>query len=158
MMKNKFVLIRYVFMLWLLCGASYTQSIASAYDRTSPSASWGYQPLHGSDMSVNTSVFGGAIAGGTQISGTYSAASSRTNALTKPTYQFSSTSPYLNASNMGGVRITMSGGDVMRSDPWTDEPTGPGVGEVEEPIGEPLVLLFFALAFLGFRYYRRRTA
>ena len=144
-------------MLWMLCGASYTLSIASAYDRTSPSASWGYQPLHGSTMSVNSSVFGGAIAGGTQITGTYSAASSRTNALTKPTYQFSSTSPYLNASNMGGVRITMSGGDVMRSDPW-GEPDGPGIGELEEPIGEPLVLLFFALAFLGFRYYRRRAA
>lgn len=157
MMKNKFVLIRYVFMLWMLCGASYTLSIASAYDRTSPSASWGYQPLHGSDFSANTSVFGGAIAGGTQISGTYSAASSRTNALTKPTYQFSSTSPYLSASNMGGVRITMSGGDVMRSDPW-GEPDGPGIGEMYEPIGEPLVLLFFALAFLGFRYYRRRNA
>lgn len=158
MMKNKFVLIRYVFMLWMLCGASYTLSIASAYDRTSPSASWGYQPLHGSDMSVNTSVFGGAIAGGTQISGTYSAASSRTNALTKPTYQFSSTSPYLSASNVGGTRILMSEGGMMRSI-WDDgEPTGPGVGEMAEPIGEPLILLFFALAFLGFRYYRRRTA
>ena len=147
-------------MLWMLCGASYTLSIASAYDRTSPSASWGYQPLQGSDMSVNSSVFGGAIAGGTQISGTYSAASSRTNALTKPTYQFSSTSPYLNASNMGGVRITMSGSDVKRSgwgDPDDDEDMPIGTTPVT-PIGEPLVLLFFALAFLGFRYYRRRTA
>ena len=157
MMKNKFVLIRYVLMLWLLCGASYTLSIASAYDRTSSSASWGYQPLHGSDMSVNSSVYGGAIAGGTQISGTYSAASSRTNALTKPTYQFSSTSAYLDASNVGGTRILMSEGGMMRSI-WDDEPDGPGLGELEEPVGEPLILLFFALAFLGFRYYRRRNA
>jgi len=158
-MKNKFVLIRYVLMLWMLCGASYTLSIASAYDRTSSSASLGYQPLHGSTMSVNSSVFGGAIAGGTQISGTYSAASSRTNALTKPTYQFSSTSAYLDASNVGGTRILMSGGGLMRSI-WDDEPTGPGTGEVEPdvPVGEPLVLLFFALAFLGFRFYRRRKA
>jgi hypothetical protein len=159
MMKNKFVLIRYVLMLWMLCGASYTQSIASAYDRTSPSASWGYQPLHGSAMSVNSSVYRGTLTGGTTITGTYTPASSRTNALTKPTYQFSSTSPYLNASNMGGVRITMSGGDVMRSI-WDGEPDGPGMGELEPdaPVGEPLVLLFFALAFLGFRYYRRRNA
>jgi hypothetical protein len=161
MMKNKFVLIRYVLMLWMLCGASYTQSIASAYDRTSPSASWGYQPLHGSDMSVNSSVYGGAIAGGTQISGTYSAASSRTNALTKPTYQFSSTSPYLDASNVGGTPILMSGGGMMRSgwggDPNDDEDMPIGTTPVT-PIGEPLVLLFFALAFLGVRYYRRRNA
>ena len=162
MMKNKFVLIRYVLMLWMLCGASYTLSIASAYDRTSSSASWGYQPLHGSTMSVNSSVYGGAIAGGTQISGTYSAASSRTNALTKPTYQFSSTSPYLNASNMGGVRITMSGSGMMRSgwgDPNDDDDEDLPIATTPvTPIGEPLVLLFFALAFLGFRYYRRRNA
>lgn len=144
-------------MLWMLCGVSYTLSIASAYDRTSPSASWGYQPLHGSTMSVNSSVYRGTIAGGTTITGTYTPASVRSGLVSKPTYQFSSTSPYLNASNMGGVRITMFGGDVMRSDPF-GEPEGPGIGEMEEPIGEPLVMLFFALAFLGFRYYRRRNA
>jgi len=156
-MKNKFVLIRYVLMLWMLCGASYTLSIASAYDRTSPSASWGYQPLHGSTMSVNSSVYGGTLAGGTTITGTYTPASSRTNALTKPTYQFSSTSPYLNASNMGGVRITMSGGDVMRSI-WDGEPDGPGMGELEPdvPVGEPLILLAFALLYLAIGLFRRR--
>ena len=44
-----------------------------------------------------------------------------------------------------------------------DDPFGEGenpIGTVDDPlpIGEPLVLLFFALAFLGFRYYRRRNA
>ena len=144
-------------MLWMLCGASYTLSIASAYDRTSPSASWGYQPLHGSTMSVNSSVYGGTLAGGTTITGTYTPASVQSGLFSKPTYQFSSTSPYLDASNVGGTRILMSEGGMMRSI-WDDEPTGPGIGELEEPVGEPLVLLFFALAFLGFRYYRRRTA
>ena len=142
-------------MLWLLCGASYTQSIASAYDRTSPSASWGYQPLHGSDMSVNSSVFCGAIAGGTQISGTYSAASSRTNALTKPTYQFSSTSPYLSASNMGGVRITMSEGGMMRSgwgDPNDDDDEDLPIGTTPvTPIGEPLIMLLFVALYIVYR-------
>ena len=158
-MKNKFVLIRYILMLWMLCGASYTLSIASAYDRTSSSASLGYQPLHGSTMSVNSSVFGGAIAGGTQISGTYSAASSQTNALTKPTYQFSSTSPYLNASNMGGVRITMSGDDVMRSgwgNPNDDDDEDLPIGTTPvTPIGEPLVLLALAVLYIAFILFRR---
>lgn len=168
MMKNKFVLIRYVLMLWMLCGASYTLSIASAYDRTSPSASWGYQPLHGSAMSVNSSVYRGTLTGGTTITGTYTPASSRTNALTKPTYQFSSTSAYLDASNVGGMGLLMSGGGMMRSiwdeEPGEgDDPFGEGenpIGTVDDPlpVGEPLVLLFFALAFLGVRYYRRRNA
>ncbi len=142
MMKNKFVLIRYVLMLWMLCGASYTLSIASAYDRTSSSASWGYQPLpsvaSASGMPVNgTPVF--------QI-GSYD----------KPNYFFRSTSAYRNSSDIGGMRITKSGAVLMRTDPW--DPDGPGIGEIELPVGDPLVLLFFALAFLGFRYYRRRAA
>ena len=144
-------------MLWMLCGASYTLSIASAYDRTSPSASWGYQPLHGSTMSVNSSVFGGTLAGGTTITGTYTPAIVQSGLFSKPTYQFSSTSAYLDASNVGGTRILLSEGGMMRSI-WDDEPDGPGLGELEEPVGEPLILLFFALAFLGFRYYRRRNA
>ena len=144
-------------MLWLLCGASYTLSIASAYDRTSPSASWGYQPLHGSTMSVNSSVFGGTLAGGTTITGTYTPAIVQSGLFSKPTYQFSSTSAYLDASNVGGTRILLYEGGMMRSI-WDDEPDGPGLGELEEPVGEPLILLFFALAFLGFRYYRRRNA
>ncbi len=39
-----------------------------------------------------------------------------------------------------------------------DDPQGDPQGYIDTPIGEPLILLFFALAFLGFRYYRRRNA
>ena len=46
-MKNKFVLIRYVLMLWMLCGVCHTQSVASAATYTPQAASsWGYKPLH----------------------------------------------------------------------------------------------------------------
>ena len=46
-MKNKFVLIRYVLMLWMLCGVCHTQSVASAVTYTPQAASsWGYKPLH----------------------------------------------------------------------------------------------------------------
>ena len=154
MMKNKFVLIRYVLMLWLLCGASYTLSIASAYDRTSSSASWGYQPL-----SSVASASGMPVNGTPVFSGTYSAASAQIGSYDKPNYFFRSTSAYRNSSDIGGMRITKSGGVLMRSI-WDDEPTGPGTGELEPevPVGEPLILLFFALAFLGVRYYRRRKA
>ena len=154
MMKNKFVLIRYVLMLWMLCGASYTLSIASAYDRTSSSASWGYQPL----PSV-ASASGMPVNGTPVFSGTYSAASAQIGSYDKPNYFFRSTSAYRNSSDIGGMRITKSGAVLMRSI-WDDEPTGPGTGELEPevPVGEPLILLFFALAFLGVRYYRRRKA
>ena len=37
-----------------------------------------------------------------------------------------------------------------------DDPTGGGVGEIVLPVGEPLVLLFFAFAFIALRYLRRR--
>ena len=151
MMKNKFVLIRYVLMLWMLCGASYTLSIASAYDRSSSSASWGYQPL-----SSVASASGVPVNGTPVFSGTYSAASAQIGSYDKPNYFFRSTSAYRNSSDIGGMRITKSGAVLMRTDPW--DPDGPGIGEIELPVGDPLVLLFFALAFLGIRYYRRRKA
>lgn len=142
-MKNKFVLLRYIFMLWLLCGASCTLSIASAYDRTSPSASWGYQPLQSVRGASNYAVSYGEISSAVQ-----------------PSYRFHTTSAYINSSNVGGSRILRSGEEMMRSgwgDPNDDEDTPIGTTPVT-PIGDPLVLLFFALAFLGFRYYRRHNA
>ena len=115
-------------MLWMLCGASYTLSIASAYNRTSPSASWGYQPLHGSTMSVNSSVYRGTPAGGTTITGTYTPASVQSGLFSKPTYRFHTTSAYLDASNVGGTRILMSEGGMMRSG-WGDP------NDDDDPIG-----------------------
>ena len=155
MMKNKFVLIRYVLMLWMLCGASYTLSIASAYDRTSSSASWGYQPL-----SSVASASGMPVNGTPVFSGTYSAASAQIGSYDKPNYFFRSTSAYRNSSDIGGMRITKSGAVLMRSgwgDPDDDEDMPIGTTPVT-PVGEPLILLFFALAFFGVRYYRRRKA
>ena len=154
-MKNKFVLIRYVLMLWMLCGVSYTLSIASAYDRTSSSASWGYQPL----PSV-ASVSGMPVNGTPVFSGTYSAASAQIGSYDKPNYFFRSTSAFRNSSDIGGMRITKSGAVLMRSgwgDPDDDEDMPIGTTPVT-PVGEPLILLFFALAFFGVRYYRRRKA
>lgn len=39
-----------------------------------------------------------------------------------------------------------------------DDPQGDPQGYIDTPIGEPLILILFAFAFFGFRYYRRRNA
>ena len=165
-MKNKFVLIRYVLMLWLLCGVSYTQSIASTYDRTSPSASWGYQPLHSVASSMNYSVYGGTAPGTSTTKGTYSASSIHSGISSRPTYRFQSTSTLINSMNMADLRMMDRSGNSLLLSGEDDDEDFPGIGGGdnpigtigEQPVGEPLVLLFFALAFLGFRFYRRRNA
>jgi hypothetical protein len=161
MMKNKFVLIRYVLMLWMVCGASYTQSVASAATYTPQYASsWGYRPLHSTAASAQTKVVGSGFghASATTYQGTYSTASAAVVATSAPTYSFRSTSVYIPAARGVGQPVILTEGAAYSSpfdfDPDAENP----VGEVSLPVGEPLVLLFFALAFLGFRYYRRRNA
>lgn len=159
MMKNKFVLIRYVLMLWMLCGASYTLSIASAYDRTSSSASWGYRPLYSTAASAQTKVVGSGFghASATTYQGIYSTASAAVVATSAPTYSFRSTSVYIPAARGVGQPVVLTENAAYSSpfDPDEDDPIGT---VTPQPVGEPLVLIFFALAFLGFRYYRRRNA
>lgn len=41
--------------------------------------------------------------------------------------------------------------------PW-DKPTGPGVGEMDTPVGEPLILLVFALLYLLGKWKGRKIA
>ena len=120
-------------MLWLLCGVSHTQSVAYAYDRTSSSASWGYQPLR-------------------------SIAPSGTSA--KPTYTFHTTSAYINCSKKSDYRMIINNNPLLSSGSGDDDDF-PGFGdddlpigdlsEEELPLGEPLVLLAFALVYLGLR-------
>lgn len=129
MMKNKFVLIRYVLMLWLLCGVSYTQSIASAYDRNTSSQGWGYQPLQ---TSSSTTGYTASYGGTTTRGGTYSASSLHSSLSERPTFHFQSTSILISPSDMEPMQ--MMGGNALLSSIWDDEPTGPGTGEVEDPM------------------------
>lgn len=129
-------------MLWLLCGASYTQSIASAYERTTPSASWGYQPL----STMNGSNYHATTAPGRSDF---------------PVLRFRSTSAYADKFDMQSTPL-MGGDVVLMGDFWTDEPTEPGTGEVEEdpmPIGDTpwLFMLILAAGYLAFRY-RKKSA
>ena len=138
MMKNKFVLIRYVLMLWLLCGASYTQSIASAYDRNTSSQGWGYQPL----STMNGSNYHAATA------------PARSDF---PVLRFRSTSAYADKFDMQYTPL-MGGDVVLMGNPW-DEPTDPGIGETEDPmpIGDTpwLFLLLLSAGYLAFRYRKK---
>ena len=151
-------------MLWLLCGVSYTQSIASAYDRTSSSASWGYQPLHSVSSSMNTTVYGGTVTACSTTKGTYSASSIHSGISSQTNYRFQSTSILINSMNMAGPRMIDLNGDNMFLSGEGDDEDFPGfggddnpIGTIgEQPIGEPLVLLVFALAFMAFLYLRRR--
>ena len=131
-------------MLWLLCGASYTQSIASAYDRNTSSQGWGYQPLstmNGSNYHAMT-------------------APARSDF---PVLRFRSTSAYADKFDMQYTPL-MGGEVVLMGDIWTDEndPNQPGMGEVEYeedpmPIGDTpwLFLLLLSAGYLAFRYRKK---
>ena len=138
-------------MLWLLCGVSYTQSIASAYERTSPSASWGYQPLQTSSSTTGyTASYGGTMTTGR----VYSASSLHSSLSERPTFHFQSTSILISPSDM--ERMQMRGGDVVLMGNPFDEPTEPGIGEVEPemPVGD-VPWLFLLLLAVGYTVCRR---
>ena len=118
-------------MILLLVFWGCTVSSVSASNITTQSASWGYQPLH----------------------------STRAE---RPTFQFRSTSTCV--STIGNSVYTPTTDNTttgvlekkMRRDGWDEEePTGPGVGNVDTPVGSPWILLAFALLYF---IYKRRIA
>ena len=46
----------------------------------------------------------------------------------------------------------------FRARKGVDDEEGDEVGVIDTPVGEPTILILFAFAFFGFRYYRRRNA
>ena len=141
MMKNKFVLIRYVLMLWMLCGVYHTSSIASAYDRNTSSQGWGYQPLQTSSST-------------TGYTASYGGTTTRGGVAERPTFHFQSTSILISHSDMEPMQ--MRGGNALLSSIWDDEPTGPGMGELEPemPVGD-VPWLFLLLLAVGYTVCRR---
>ena len=142
-------------MLWLLCGASYTQSIASAYDRNTSSQGWGYQPL----STMNGSNYHAMTAPGTY--GTTTTSRTTKNPLSGrsdfPVLRFRSTSAYADKFDMQYTPL-MGGEVVLMGNPF--DPDGPGVGELEEdpmPIGDTpwLFLLLLSAGYLAFRYRKK---
>ena len=131
-------------MLWMLCGASYTLSIASAYDRNTSSQGWGYRPLQTSPSTTGYT----ASYGGTMTTG---------RVAERPTFHFQSTSILISHSDMEPMR--MIGGNALLSSTWDDEPTEPGMGElpVDTPVGDT-PWLFLLLLIAGYLAYRQEQA
>ncbi len=129
-------------MLWLLCGVSYTQSIASAYDRNTSSQGWGYQPLQTSSSA-------------TGYTASYGGTTTRGGVAERPTFHFQSTSILISHSDMEPMQ--MRGGNALLSSIWDDEPTDPGMGEVKPedmPVGDT-PWLFLLLLAVGYTVCRR---
>lgn len=86
----------------------------------------------------------------------------------QPAYQFRSTSVYTPTTNTTvytpGSSSPASGPNRMRRgiDDEEDDPDGPEIGMVDTPVGEPLVLLLFALLYMligkrGWQRLKSRT-
>ena len=157
-MNNRFILIRYVLMLWLLCGACYTQSVASAATYTPQYASWGYKPLY-STAATQTRVVGSGHAGhsGATYQGIYSTANAAVVATSVPTYTFRTTSLYITSSGKSGSMYSApTGSGPLRTSSWTDEDDP--IGQVPDvPIGDApwLILLLLAAGYIAFRVLYR---
>ena len=135
-MKNSVVLIRYVLLLWMLCGACHTLSMASV--QTPQYASWGYKPLQSVSYASEEAGTNGSFGG----------------LATKQTYQFQSTSAFINPSRLGASYAREE--VVLCSSSWDDpsEEDDP-IGEVNlQPLGDMPWLLMLVLA-AAYRAVRR---
>ena len=99
-----------------------------AYQQAKLPASWSATPTFSSDRQLNYQ---------------FRSTSSYTPTMHTTVYQPGLSSPTYAPI---GPRLTGS---------WDDEPDGEELGQVNTPVGEPLVLLLFAALFL-FRMYRKR--
>ena len=167
-MKNKFVLIRYVLMLWMLCGVCHTQSVAYADNRTPQAASsWGYKPLNSVSASQVHGVgsgggAGGGIAGngGSAYRASYSPASASVAMPSMPSYNFQTTSAYRTNAGASAQPVVLAEGAAYSS-PFDPTDEDDPIGTVTpQPVGDApwLVMLLFAAGFIAFRYSRRRNA
>ena len=109
------------------------QPALCAFQSATPPAAWGTTPTLSMDRGM-----------------AYQFRSTSAYTLTTKTtvYAPGTSSPYGNT-----VKRALTGGIDDEEDPEGDE-----VGVVDTPVGEPLILILFAFAFFGFKYYRRRNA
>ena len=134
-MRGRNKLYRWLFALWILIGCA-----SATYAQTAPPAAWRTTPTLSTDM--------------------------------QPAYQFRSTSAYNPTVNVtvytpGCSSPAPAGPKRAKKSIWDDDeeegnPSGQGVGNVDTPVGEPLILLLFALLYMligkrGWRRLRSRT-
>lgn len=118
---------------WLFAIWILIGSASATYAQTTPPAAWRTTPTLSTDM--------------------------------QPGYQFRSTSAYTPTVNVTvytpGCSSPASGPKRARKE-WSDEPDEPEIGVTDTPVGEPLVLLLFALLYMligkrGWQRLRSRT-
>lgn len=140
-MKNSVVLIRYVLLLWMLCGACHTLSKVSASIQTPQYASWGYKPLPNMSNTASQTATNGSFGG----------------LATKQAYQFKSTSAFIDLSRLG-ASYTMEEA-VLCSSSWDDPSEEDPIGEYNPPVGDTpwLWMLILAVAYIAIRRVRKRA-
>ena len=80
----------------------------------------------------------------------------------RPNYEFHSTSTYAPvvgttsyiATSTTVYKPGTSGPNRAKKDVWDDEPDDDAIATVDTPIGEPIILILFALAFILYRKKR----
>jgi len=131
----------------LLVFWGFTLSSAWALPQARRSASWGYEPTYTSLPSYNSNASYYGSSYGTRM-----------EKSAYPAYNFRSTSPYAMAVGNTSGGFTMLTEGTGSYNPWDDEgdPEGEGIGNVNTPVGEPLVLLLMAVVYGLFRAFRLR--
>jgi len=127
-MKARNRIYKWLIALWLLMSC---QPALCAFQSATPPAAWRTTPTLSTDMQLS--------------------------------YQFRSTSAYTPTVNItvyapGCSSPASLGPKRAKKDIWDDEPDEEEIAVVNTPVGEPLILILFAFAFFGFKYYRRRNA
>lgn len=132
-MQRRYKIYRWLFALWLLIGSN---TAVSAYTQASMPSAWR------TTVTLSTDI--------------------------QPAYQFRSTSAYTPTTNTTvytpGSSVPSSGPIRMRRgmDDEEDDPDGEEVGMLNTPVGEPMILLLFALLYMitgkrGWRVLKSRT-
>jgi hypothetical protein len=100
------------------------------------------------------------------ISTTYRSAYASVPASSAPTYEFQSTSTYVESGStyapvVSAPFATLPGkmGGSMRKSMWDGDPDDNELGTVDDPtpVGEPWILLLLALMYLIYTVYKKKT-
>lgn len=167
-MQRHWKIYRWLLVVFVLCGLCHTAGAAYAYDRSS---AWGYAPVYSETQTRGAfTVFSskatvasyGPGAGGVVSAATYSTGGSRSHSYAPafnqnavPAFRFQSTSLHTSSKANTSAGVTMQKAPSSWGDPEEDD-NPIGVVPDPQPIGEPLILLAFALLYLGARRLKRQ--
>ena len=127
-MRGMFKIYKWLIVLWLLVSS---ESVLYVCAQTTPPSAWRTTPTLSTDL--------------------------------KPAFEFRSTSAYTPTMNTTvyspGCSSPSYAPGRMRKDIWDDDPDDEGaIATVDTPVGEPLILLVFALLYLLGKWKGRKIA